>query len=163
PADAQILIALKSGHRPTADYRRGLREALAKAYPDTTFFFLAPDISTQVLNFGIAAPIDLQVIGPIGSEDKTQAFAEALAAKVKLVPGAADVHLAQVSAVPQLKIAIDRAQAQQSSTSERDVASDLLVSLASSGQVAPSFWIDKRGVQYNVAVQTPQYSIDSID
>jgi multidrug efflux pump subunit AcrB len=163
PADGQILIALKPGHRPTADYRRALREVLGKAYPDTTFFFLAPDISTQVLNFGIAAPIDLQVIGPIGSEDKTQAFAEELAAKVKLVPGAVDIHLAQVSAVPQLKIAIDRAQAQQANMSERDVASDLLVSLSSSGQVAPSFWIDKRGVQYSVAVQTPQYSIDSID
>ena len=163
PADAQILIALTPGHRPTADYVRSLREVLRRAYPETTFFFLAPDISTQVLNFGLAAPIDLQVVGPIGSEDKTLAVAQELAAKVAKVPGAADVHLAQVSKVPQLQLAIDRVEAQQAGLSERDVASDLLVSLASSGQVAPTYWLDKRGVQYLVSVQTPQYAIDSID
>jgi multidrug efflux pump subunit AcrB len=163
PADAQILIALVPGHRPTADYVRSLREVLRRTYPDTTFFFLAPDISTQVLNFGLAAPIDLQVVGPSGSEDRTLAVAQGLAAKVAQVPGAADVHLAQVSKVPQLRLAIDRVEAQQAGLSERDVASDLLVSLASSGQVAPTYWLDKRGVQYLVSVQTPQYAIDSID
>jgi multidrug efflux pump subunit AcrB len=163
PADSQIFIALKPGHRPTADYMRALRERLHRGYPETTFFFLAPDISTQVLNFGLAAPIDLQIVGPIGSEDTTLAFAKALAAKVAKVPGAVDVHLAQVSDVPDLRIAIDRVKAQHSGLSERDVASDLLVSLASSGQVAPTYWLDKRGVQYTVAVQTPQYAIDSFD
>jgi multidrug efflux pump subunit AcrB len=163
PADAQILIALEPGHRPTADYVRSLREVLHRAYPETTFFFLAPDISTQVLNFGLAAPIDLQVVGPFGSEEQTLAVAQSLAAKVAKVPGAADVHLAQVAKVPQIQIAIDRVEAQQAGVTERDVASDLLVSLASSGQVAPSYWVDKRGVQYSVSVQTPQYAIDSID
>jgi multidrug efflux pump subunit AcrB len=163
PADAQILIALEPGHRPTAEYMRELRERLRHDYPDTTFFFLAPDISTQVLNFGLAAPIDLQVVGPIGSEDQTLALAQELAAKVAKVPGAVDVHLAQVSRVPQLKIDVDRTRAQQVGLTERDVASDLLVSLSSSGQVAPSYWIDARGVQYPVAVQTPQYAIDTID
>jgi CzcA family heavy metal efflux pump len=163
PADGQILVALKEGHRPTEDYVRGLRETLRQAYPETTFFFLAPDISTQVLNFGLAAPIDLQVVGPIGSEDKTLQVAQELAAKVAKVRGAADVHLAQVSKVPMLQVSIDRVMAQQAGLSERDVASDLLVSLASSGQVAPTYWLDKRGVQYLVSVQTPQYSIDSID
>jgi multidrug efflux pump subunit AcrB len=163
PADAQIFIALGEGHRATSDYMSTLRTELAHRYPDMTFFFLAPDISTQVLNFGLAAPIDLQVIGPIGSEDKTLAFAEQLAAKVKNVPGAADVHLAQVSKAPQMRIQIDRTIAQRSGVTERDVASDLLVSLSSSGQVAPSYWVDKRGVQYVVSVQTPQYKIDSID
>ncbi|HEX7843121.1 MAG TPA: efflux RND transporter permease subunit, partial [Kofleriaceae bacterium] len=163
PADAQILIALQPGHRPTEDYVRALRETLRRAYPETTFFFLAPDISTQVLNFGLAAPIDLQVVGPIGSEDKTLAVAQDLAAKIAKIPGAADVHIAQVSRVPQLQVAIDRVEAQQAGVTERDVASDLLVSLASSGQVSPSYWLDKRGVQYLVAVQTPQYAIDSID
>jgi multidrug efflux pump subunit AcrB len=163
PADGQIFIALAPGHRPTADYLRALRETLRRSYPETTFFFLAPDISTQVLNFGLAAPIDLQVVGPIGSEDKTLAVAQDLAAKVARVRGAADVHLAQVSKVPQLQIAIDRVEAQQAGVSERDVASDLLVSLASSGQVAPTYWLDKRGVSYLVSVQTPQYAIDSID
>jgi CzcA family heavy metal efflux pump len=163
PADAQIYIALRKDHRPTADYVRALRQTLAKRYPETTFFFLAPDISTQVLNFGLASPINLQVVGPIGSEDRTLAFAEQVAAKIKNVPGAVDVHLAQVSKAPQLRIHIDRTIAQRAGVTERDVASDLLVSLSSSGQVAPSYWIDKRGVQYVVSVQTPQYKIDSIE
>ncbi len=163
PADGQILIALQPGHRPTGEYMRALRETLRRTYPETTFFFLAPDISTQVLNFGLAAPIDLQVVGPSGSEDKTLAVAQDLAAKVAKVRGAADVHLAQVSRVPALQLDIDRVEAQQAGLSERDVANDLLVSLASSGTVSPSYWIDKRGVQYLVAVQTPQYTIDSID
>src|SRR3569623_1895629 len=162
-ADAQILISLKAGHAPTADYMRALRTKLRTAYPETTFFFLAPDISTQVLNFGLAAPIDLEVVGPIGSEDKTLAFAEELKAKIAKVSGAADVHLAQVTKEPSLSIKVDRTMAQQSGLSERDVASDLLVSLASSGQVAPTYWLDHRGVQYLVAVQTPQYAIDSVD
>ncbi len=162
-ADAQILISLKPGHRPTDDYVRALRTSLRRSYPDTTFFFLAPDISTQVLNFGLAAPIDLQVIGPTGSEDKTFAFAEQLAKRVEKVPGAADVHLAQVSDVPELALAVDRNEAQQAGLTERDVASDMLISLSSSGQVAPSFWVDKRGVQYLVSVQTPEYDIDSVD
>jgi multidrug efflux pump subunit AcrB len=163
PADAQILIALKPGHQPTDVYLHALREKLHRAYPETTFFFLAPDISTQVLNFGLAAPIDLQVVGPIGSEDKTFEFARQLADRVTKVPGAADVHLAQVANVPQISVNIDRTEALQAGVSERDVASDLLVSLSSSGTVAPSFWVDKRGVQYIVAVQTPQHAIDSLD
>ena len=163
PADAQIFIALNEGHEETARYVRGLRAQLGKQFPDTTFFFLAPDISTQVLNFGLAAPIDLQVIGPTGSEDKTLAFAEELVAKVKKVPGAADVHLAQTNKVPEIKVNVDRTMAQQAGLTERDVASDLLVSLSSSSVVSPSYWIDKRGVQYLVAVQTPQYAMDSIE
>jgi multidrug efflux pump subunit AcrB len=142
---------------------RALRVRLRQAYPETTFFFLAPDISTQVLNFGLAAPIDLQVVGPIGSESDTLAFAERLAARVANVRGAADVHIAQVSRVPQLQLTIDRVEAQQAGVTERDVASDLLVSLASSGDVAPTYWVDRRGVQYLISVQTPQYAIDSID
>ncbi|HEY0193148.1 MAG TPA: efflux RND transporter permease subunit, partial [Kofleriaceae bacterium] len=163
PADGQILIALKEDHRPTVEYVRAMRELLRRSYPETTFFFLAPDISTQVLNFGLAAPLDIQVVGPIGSEDRTLGVAQQLAEQVTKVPGAVDVHLAQVSKVPALQIAIDRVEAQQAGVTERDVASDLLVSLASSGQVSPSYWIDKRGVQYLVAVQTPQYAVDSID
>jgi multidrug efflux pump subunit AcrB len=161
-ADAQIFIALKPGHRPTDDYVRALRRVLANQHPETTFFFLAPDISTQVLNFGLAAPIDIQVVGPVGSEDKTLAYAEQIASRVAKIPGAADVHLAQVTKAPKLEVDVDRTRAQSAGLSERDVASDLLISLSSSGQVAPSFWIDKRGIQYSVAVQTPQYKIDSM-
>ena len=163
PADAQIFISLMEDHQPTAEYMRAIRIALRRAYPDTTFFFLAPDISTQVLNFGLAAPIDLQVIGPIGSEDKTLAFAQDLVKRVAQVPGAVDVHLAQTNDVPELTVKVDRTMAQQAGVSEKDVASDLLISLSSSGTVAPSYWVDKRGVQYLVAVQTPQYANDSVD
>jgi len=163
PADGQILISLKEGHAPTADYLRAMRVALRRAYPDTTFFFLAPDITTQVLNFGLAAPIDLQVIGPIGSEEQTLVFAQNLAARVDRIPGAADVHIAQTPKVPQLAVAVDRVEAQEAGLSERDVTSDLLVSLSSSGVVSPSYWVDKRGTQYLVAVQTPQYEVNSID
>jgi CzcA family heavy metal efflux pump len=162
-ADGQILIALKEGHEPTADYVRKLRAKLNADYPDTTFFFLAPDISTQVLNFGLPAPINVQVVGPIGKEDETYAVAQKIAERMKKVPGAVDVHLAQVAARPQLQIEVDRTMADQMGLSQRDVANDILVSLSSSGQVSPSYWLDKRGVQYLVAVQTPQYAIRSID
>ena len=162
-ADSQIYIALTPDHAPTERYVRAIREVLNKNFPETTIFFLAPDITTQVLNFGLAAPLDVSVVGPIGSEDKTAAFAIEMAGKVAKVTGAVDVHLAQVNKVPQIKVSIDRTMAQQAGLTERDVASDLLVSLSSSGQVSPSYWIDKRGVQYLVAVQTPQYKIDTVD
>jgi len=162
-ADGQILIALKEGHEPTEQYVRKLRKVLPEAYPDSTFFFLAPDISTQVLNFGLPAPIDVQVTGAVGNEEKTYDVAARIAAELKKVPGAADVHLAQVQRRPQLKIDVDRTMASEFGLTQRDVASDVLISLSSSTQVAPSFWLDKRGVQYLVAVQTPQYQIDSVD
>ncbi|HEY2733650.1 MAG TPA: efflux RND transporter permease subunit [Polyangiales bacterium] len=163
-ADTDILVALKKDHAPTIDYVRKLRRALAEDYPESTFFFLAPDISTQVLNFGLAAPIDLQLVGPVGEEERTFQIAQALAAKVKAIPGAVDVHLAQVPAVPELKIDVDRTRAAEAGLSQRDVASDVLTSLSSSGTVSPNYWLDKRrGVQYLVAVQTPQYLNNSLE
>ncbi|MEO7111860.1 MAG: efflux RND transporter permease subunit, partial [Polyangiaceae bacterium] len=163
-ADGQVLIALKEHHAPTPDYVRKLRKTLNEKYPGMTFFFLAPDISTQVLNFGIAAPIDVQVVGAIGNEAETFKVAQLLRDRIAMIPGAADVHLAQVVDRPELKIDVDRAMAGQLGLKEQDVASDLLVSLASSGQFSPGWWLDpKRGVQYLVAVQTPQYEINSID
>ena len=161
-ADGEILIALKEGHRPTPEYVRALREKLHALYPEQTFFFLAPDISTQVLNFGLAAPIDLQVVGAIGHEDETYAVAEKLAERVKQIPGAVDVHLAQVREQAALRIDVNRTMAGQLGLTERDVANDLLVSLASSSMVGPSYWLDPRGVQYTVAVQTPQPEINSL-
>jgi CzcA family heavy metal efflux pump len=162
-ADGQILIALKKDHAPTPEYVRKLRTVLAREYPEATFFFLAPDISTQVLNFGLAAPLDVQVVGAIGNEDKTFAVAEKLAAQIKQIPGAVDVHMAQVVKTPEFAIDVNRTMAAELGMTQRDVASDILVSLSSSGQVAPSYWLDKRGVQYLVAVQTPQYQNGSID
>src|SRR5262249_5786986 len=162
-ADGQILIHLKEGHRPTPEYVRKLRAALNEKYPSTTFFFLAPDISTQVLNFGLPAPISVQVVGAIGNEDQTYAVAEKLAERMKKIPGAADVHLPQVQRVPQIQIDVDRTKAGQAGLSTRDVANDVLVSLSSSGQVSPTYWLDKRGVQYLVSVQTPQYKMNSLE
>jgi multidrug efflux pump subunit AcrB len=163
PADGQIFVSLKHGHGPTPDFVRKLRKQLAKNHPDTTFFFLAPDISTQVLNFGIAAPIDVQIIAPPGAEDATYDYTRKLADRISKVPGAVDVHLAQVPRRPELFVEVDRTMAGQAGLSQRDIASDLLISLSSSSQVAPSYWLDsKRGVQYSVAVQTPQYALSSI-
>jgi multidrug efflux pump subunit AcrB len=162
-ADGQIFLALKEGHSPTAEYVRRMRAKLARDFPDQTFFFLAPDISTQVLNFGLAAPIDVQVFGASSNEAQTFGVAQQLAARIRAIPGAVDVHLAQVPKQPELRIDVDRTMAAQEGLTERDVASDLLVSLASSAIVSPSFWLDKRGISYLVAIQTPQREVDSID
>jgi multidrug efflux pump subunit AcrB len=161
PADGQILISLKS-HGKTSAYVDRLRGRLNHDYPDTTFFFLAPDISTQVLNFGLPAPIDVQIVGAPGNDTETLAFADRVMDRMKKIPGAADVHLAQVTRMPSIRIDVDRVLAQQVGLSERDVANDLLVSLSSSSQVQPSFFLDvKRGVQYSVSVQTAQFENNS--
>ncbi|MEO6953310.1 MAG: efflux RND transporter permease subunit [Polyangia bacterium] len=161
-ADGQIQIALKEGHKATDLYVQKLRRVLRQKFPDFTFFFLAPDISTQVLNFGLPAPIDIQLIGAVGTQDAVLAMARRIEGELRRVPGAADVHLAQVQDRPELRVDVDRTLASRMGLTERDVSSDLLVSLSSSGQVAPSFWVDKRGVQYLVAVQTPQYKMNSV-
>jgi multidrug efflux pump subunit AcrB len=162
-ADGQILIALNEHHAPTRQYVRQLRTSLANQFPDSTFFFLAPDISNQVLNFGLAAPVDVQVVAPPGKDDEAYAVASDLRSAIGRVPGAVDVHLAQVPSQPEMRIEVNRSMADQVGLSERDVASDLLVSLSSSSQVQPSYWIDpKRGIQYLVAVQTPQYMNSSL-
>ena len=163
-ADGQIMIALNPDHSPTNDYVRALRKTLPQEFPESTFFFLPPDISTQVLNFGLPSPIDLQIASPPGKEEEAYRLARKLERRLSGIPGVVDVRLAQVPRVPALKVDVDRTMASQFGLSERDVANDLLVSLSSSGQVAPSYWIDPtRGVQYLVAVQTPQYRVDSID
>jgi multidrug efflux pump subunit AcrB len=163
PADGQILIALKEHHAPTPSYVHRLRKILAESYPDTTFFFLAPDISTQVLNFGLAAPIDVQVVGAPADDARTYAAAQEIAAGVRAIPGAVDVHLAQVVQQPELRIDVDRTMAGQLGLTQTQVADDVLVSLSSSTQVQPTYWLDsKYSVQYLVAVQTPQYANGSI-
>jgi multidrug efflux pump subunit AcrB len=161
-ADAQIMIALRPDHASTPEYVKKLRQVLPRDYPDTTFFFLAPDISTQVLNFGLAAPLNVQVVGAPGNEQATLGVAQDIARRMKRIQGAVDVHLAQVPSAPQLRIDVDRTMAAQAGLTQRDVASDVLISLSSSSQTAPSYWLDrKRGVQYLVAVSTPQYENDT--
>jgi multidrug efflux pump subunit AcrB len=162
-ADGQVLIALEEHHAPTPGYVRELRKLLVATYPDTTFFFLAPDISTQVLNFGLPAPIDVQVVGAPGDDERAYLVAQQIAARVRAIPGAVDVHLAQVRVQPELRIDVDRTMASQFGLTQTDVANDVLVSLASSTQVQPNYWLDnKYSVQYLVAVQTPQYANNSI-
>ncbi len=164
PADGQVLIALKEGHKPTEGYVNELRKKLSAKHPDTTFFFLAPDITSQVLNFGLAAPIDIQIVSSPGNEDEGYRYAQKVLDRILRVPGAVDVHLAQVLDRPQINVDVDRTMAAQQGLTQRDVATDLLISLSSSSQTAPSFWLDpKRGIQYFVAIQTPQYAIDSIN
>src|ERR1700730_3963699 len=163
-ADGEILVSLKANHHPTAEYVRALREDLRASFPQVTFFFLAADISTQTLNFGLSAPIDVQIIGPAANQPQNLIIADELAKQIEAVPGAVDVHRAQVVATPSLKVDIDRTLADQVGLTQRGVATDLLISLSSSGQTSPNFWLDpRRGVQYAVAVQTPQYRVDSID
>jgi multidrug efflux pump subunit AcrB len=125
------------------------------------FFFQPADIVTQVLNFGLPAPIDIQVVG---SDPKNRDIAREIQTRVAAVPGAIDVHISQVLNVPELFVTVDRTQAQQIGLSQRDVASDVLVSLSSSAQTSPNFWLDpSNGVSYAVQVMTPQYNIPTID
>jgi len=163
PADGEILIALNEEHHPTADYVKKLRKELPKAFPGITFYFAPSDIATQVLNFGLPAPIDVQILGPKAAQEKLLTVAEDLRRQVATVPGAVDVHVHQVAKTPDLRVAVDRTRAGQLGLTQRDVANDLLVSLSSSGQTSPNFWLDpQRGVTYQVAVMTPQYRIDSV-
>jgi multidrug efflux pump subunit AcrB len=163
-ADGEVMIQLAEEHHPTAGYIKELRARLAVDFPQTEFFFLAPDITTQVLNFGLTAPIDVQVVGPLTNNARNYAIARRLRQEISRVRGAVDVHLAQVVDQPEVRINVDRAEASEQGLTEHDVANDALVSLSSSGQVAPNFWLDtSKGVQYLVAVQTPQYDLDSFD
>jgi multidrug efflux pump subunit AcrB len=163
-ADGEMLVALKPNHRPTEGYVRALRRDLSASFPGTTFFFLPADISGQVLSFGQSAPIDVRITGPARNETANLGIARDLVRRFAAIPGAVDVHLAQVADTPELFVDVDRTMSQQMGLTQRDVTDDMLVSLSSSGQTAPNFWLDPAGgVQYAVAVQTPQWRIDSID
>jgi multidrug efflux pump subunit AcrB len=160
-SDAEILIALKSGHRTKpADYIRELRQTLPKEFPGSEFYFQPADIVSQVLNFGLPAPIDIQLAG----SDVRQNFdlARELLPRLKAIPGAADVHIQQAYNQPQLDIDVDRVKAEQVGMTESTVASNALVSLTNSFQTAPNFWVSPQGVTYVIATQTPQYRMDSL-
>jgi multidrug efflux pump subunit AcrB len=163
-ADGEMLVALKARHAPTEQYVRALRRDLAASFPGSTSFFLPADISGQVLSFGQSAPIDVRITGPARNETANLGIARDLVGRFAAIPGAVDVHLAQVADTPELFVDVDRTLSQQAGLTQRDVTGDVLVSLSSSGQTAPNFWLDPAGgVQYPVAVQTPQWRIDSID
>jgi multidrug efflux pump subunit AcrB len=159
--DGDIQISLNPGHRPTAEYVRRLREELPVHFPGVTFSFLPADIVSQILNFGAPAPIDLQVRGPDLSADFT--YADELLRRVRLVPGIADARIQESQSNPGFNVDVDRARAQYVGLTERDVTNSLLVMLAGSSQVAPTFWLDPaNGVQYPIVMQTPQYQVDSL-
>jgi len=162
-ADGEILISLnKENHAPTKEYEMLLRKRLRDKFPDMTFFFQPADITSQIVNFGLPAPIDLQVVGSNASANYK--IAQMLATKIALIPGAADVHVHQVAAQPQLNLNVDRVKASQMGLTQRDVTSSMLISLSGSSTVAPNFWMNwTNGVNYNIGVQTPQYRIDSLD
>ena len=159
-ADGEILVALNPNHKPTAQYTRILREKLHQNFPDMEFHFAAPDIVSQILNFGIPAPIDIQITG---QNPKGYDIANEIKERIAQIPGAADVHVHQLVHGPDLRVNVDRTRAQQIGLTQNDVARTMLVSLSSSGQNAPNFWLNfKNGVNYQVAVQTPQYKMDTL-
>jgi multidrug efflux pump subunit AcrB len=162
--DGEILVALNENHHPTAGYVRKLRTVLKQTYPDMEFAFGAADIVSQILNFGIPSPIDVQVTGAVANSEANYKVATVLAGKVAKVPGAVDVQVHQMVHGPDLRINVNRTLAQQIGLQQQAVASAVLVSLSSSGQAAPNFWLNfKNGVNYNVAVQTPQYRMGTLD
>jgi len=160
PADGEILVALKAPGKTSA-YVRELRRQLPAAFPEATFFFSPADIVGQILNFGLPAPIDVQVVG---ADPANEQVAQRIAQRITRIPGVVDVHVHQVTAAPALDINVDRTRAAQLGLTQRDVANSVLVSLAGSSDASPNFWLDpKNGVNYRVAVQTPQYRLDSVD
>jgi multidrug efflux pump subunit AcrB len=159
--DGDIQIALNDGHRPTAEYVRKLREQLPREYPGVTFSFPPADIVGQILNFGAPAPIDLQVRGPKLAANF--AYAEMLLGKIKRIPGIADARIQESQANPTFDVDVDRTQAQLVGITERDITNSLVVNLAGSSQVQPTFWLNPaNGVSYPIVLQTPQYSLDSL-
>ncbi len=159
--DGDIQIALKEGHRPTAEYIKDLRELLPREFSDTTFSFPPADIVSQILNFGAPAPIDLQIRG--NNLTANFDYANALLKKIRRVPGIADVRIQQSRKNPVLNIDVDRTRAQQLGITARDVTNNLAVNLAGSSQVAPTFWLNPaNGVSYPIVIQTPQYQLDSL-
>ena len=161
PADADIQVQLTEKHHPTDNYVENLRTLLADQYPGVTFYVLPVDIVTQILNFGLAAPIDIQIIGPRLWENR--ALAERMLDEIRYVPGAADARIQQPFDYPKMTVDVDRTRAESVGLTQRDVAQSILISLSGSFQTAPNFYLDPRnGVSYSIATQSPQYRLDSM-
>jgi len=159
--DADILVNLSADHHPTDEYVHQLRQTLPKEFPGVTFAFLPADMVGQILNFGLPAPIDVQIIG--NNLEANRTYANALFAKMKYVPGAADLRIQQPFDEPFLRYSVDRTKAQELGFSGQNIAQNLLVSLSGSFQTSPTFWVDpKNHVSYQIATQTPQYREDTL-
>jgi multidrug efflux pump subunit AcrB len=159
-SDAEILISLKPGHHPSAGYVRELRQSLPGEFPGSDFFFQPADIVSQILNFGLPSPIDIQLVGP----DLLANFdvAREMLPRIKEIGGAVDVHIQQALDLPKLRINVDRTRAETVGFTQQDVANNALVALTTSFQTAPNFWISPQGIPYSVSTQTPQYRVDSL-
>jgi multidrug efflux pump subunit AcrB len=161
PADGDALISLKEGHRPTEDFVRELRTLLPQKFPGTTFSFLPADIVSQILNFGLPAPIDVQVIG--NNQPANYAYATDLLKRIRTVAGIADARIQQVFNYPQINVDVDRTLAGQVGLTQRDIANNLLITLSGSAQVRPNFWLNPaNGVSYPIVAQMPQYRVDTL-
>ncbi len=159
--DADMFITLKPGHGRTADYVRTLREKLPRIFPSVTFSFPPPDITSQILNFGAPAPLDVQVTGT--DLDATEAYALRILREIKKVPGLVDARMQQSSSQPQLQVDADRGRMSQLGLTQRDVTNALATSLAGTSQTAPNFWLNpKNGVSYFMTAQTPEYKLSSL-
>ncbi len=159
--DADVLVTLKPGHRPSDFYVHELRSKLPREFPGVAFYFLPADIVSQILNFGLPAPIDIQVSGP--NLNANHAFATNLLGQLRTVPGAVDLRVHQLFDLPRIQVNVDRTKAIESGYSPLDVANSLLISLSGSFQTQPSYWLDpKSGVTYSVVAQTPQYDVSSV-
>jgi len=160
--DAEVTISLNSGHKPSRDYMNALREQLPAAFPGLQIYFQNADIVSQVLNFGLNAPIDIQ-ISDVNFE-RAQAMGQRLLTELRKIPGVADPHIAQVLDYPSLQVDVDRQRAARLGLTQRDVSNNLLTSLASSSFVSPSYFLNpENGITYNVAVQTPIERFSTVD
>jgi multidrug efflux pump subunit AcrB len=160
--DGEILMSLREGHRPTAEWVSLLRRELPRRFPGVEFFFQPADIVTQILNFGLPAAIDVQLTG--ADLRGNARLAAELTKEIRKIPGAVDAHVHQRLDGPSLSLQMDRTRLQQMGLSATNVGQNVLIALSGSSQTAPAFWLDPRnGVVYNVVVQSPQYQVDSLD
>ena len=161
-ADGEIQIGLSHEHRPTEEYVRILREELPARFPGATFSFLPADIISQILNFGSPAPIEVQIRGP--NLDANFAYAQKVLRELRHVPGLVDARIQQSLNAPAFEVNVDRTRAQYVGITERDVTNSMVVNLAGSSQVQPTFWLNPdNGVSYSIVMQTPQYQVDSLN
>jgi multidrug efflux pump subunit AcrB len=160
--DADILISLKEGHRPTPEYVKRLRALLNQRFSGTMFYFLPADIVSQTLNLGLPAPFNIQIVGR--DLDKNREVASRLADKIRRIPGAVDVRVQQPADQPKLRFAVDRSKAAEIGLSEKDAANSVLLSLSGSGQVQPGFWLNpQNGIQYLINARAPEHAMGSLE
>jgi len=159
-SDAEILISLKENHHPTENYIRELRKTLPGEFPGSAFYFQPADIVSQILNFGLPSPIDVQLVGPNFADNFE--VARKMLPRIQEVGGAVDVHIQQALDLPKLHVEVDRTRAESIGFTQQDVANNALVALTTSFQTAPNFWVSPQGVPYVVATLTPQYRVDTM-